>query len=145
MTKRFDREAREPWLAETPPPADADAGTELERSELLTRLERQAAESGRLEGRVQMLERALKNEARRRLGETLQRERRAAEALHHRAERNRAAHASATEELERVRRAFAVCEQQLQMSWARVTQVEQQLAWQQRSLWRKLLRRRPVT
>jgi hypothetical protein len=29
------------------------------------------------------------------------------------------------------------------MAWARVTQVEQQLAWQQRSLWRKLLRRRP--
>jgi hypothetical protein len=142
--KRFSREAGEPWLAEAPP-ADAAVDAELEPSELLTRLERHAAESGRLKGRVQTLERALKSEreARRRLGETLQRERRAAKALHERAELGREAAASATEELERVRQAFALSEQQLKVSWARLMQAELQLAISERSLWRRLLRRPP--
>jgi chromosome segregation ATPase len=142
--KRFSREAGEPWLAEAPP-ADAAVDAELEPSELLTRLERHAAESGRLKGRVQTLERALKTErdARRRLGETLQRERGAAKALHERAERGREAATEATEELERLRHAFAVSEQQLQISWSRLMQAEQQLALRERSLWRKLLRRPP--
>jgi chromosome segregation ATPase len=140
--ERFNREAGKPRLAEAPAP-DQAVDTELEPSELLTRLERQAAESGRLDGRVQTLERALKAErdARRRIGETLQRERRAAEALHERAERDRAAHAATAEELERARQAFAVYEQQLQMSWARVMEVEQQLALNERSFWDRLLRR----
>jgi hypothetical protein len=142
--ERFKREAGKPRLAEAPAP-DQTVDAELEPSELLTRLERQAAESGRLDGRVQTLERALKAErdARRRIGETLQRERRAAEALHERAERDRAEHAATAEELERVRQAFAASEQQLQMSWARLMQAEQQLAWMGRSLWRRLLRRPP--
>jgi hypothetical protein len=143
-TERFNREAGKPRLAEAPP-ADSAADAELDPGALLTRLEKQAAESGRLEGRVQTLERALKTEreARRRLGETLQRERRAAKALHERAELGREAAASATEELERVRQAFALSEQQLKVSWARLMQAELQLAISERSLWRRLLRRPP--
>ncbi len=140
--ERFNREAGKPWLAAAPP-ADSALDTELEASELLTRLERQAAESGRLEGQTQTLERALKAErdARRRLGETLKRERRAAKALHDRAEHERAARTAAEEELERVRQGFAISEQQLQMSWARLMQAEQELAVRERPLWRRLLRR----
>jgi hypothetical protein len=142
--ERFNREAGKPRLAEAPPP-DSAVDTELEPSELLTRLERQAAESGRLDGRVETLEKALKAErdARRRLGETLQRERRAAKALHDRAEHDRAGRTAAEEELGRVRQAFAVSEQQLQISWTRLMQAEQELALRQRSLWRRLLRRPP--
>jgi hypothetical protein len=141
--ERFNRDAGKPQLAEAP--ADPAADAELQPSALLTRLEKHAAESGRLEGRVQTLERALKTErdARRRLAEVLQRERRAAKALHERAERDRAAHASAADELERIQQAFAVSEQQLQMSWARLMQAEQRLALKERSLWRRLLRRPP--
>ena len=140
--ERFNREAGKPRLAEAPL-ADSALDTELEPSELLTRLERQAAESGRLDGQAQTLERALKSErdARRRLGETLKRERRAAKALHDRAEHDRAARATAESELERVRQGFAVAEQQLQVSLARLMHVEQQLALRERSVWRKLLRR----
>lgn len=143
--ERFNREAGKPWLAEAPP-ADSPVETELETSELLTRLERQAAESGRLDGRVQTLERAFKAErdARRRLGETLQRERKAAKALHERAEREQAAHAAAGEEIERLRHAVTASEQQLQLMWTRLMQAEQQLAWKERALWRKLLRRPPA-
>ncbi len=128
--ERFSREAGKPRLAEAPP-ADSAIDTEVEASELLTRLERQAAESGRLEGRTQTLEEALKAErdARRRLGETLKRERKAAKALHDRAEHDRAARAQS--------------EQQLQMAWARLMQAEQELALRARPLWRKLLRRPP--
>ena len=142
--ERFNREAGTPRLAEAPP-ADSPVETELETSELLTRLERQAAESGRLDGRVQTLERALRTErdARRRLGETLQRERKAAAALHERAQHAQAAHESATEELERLRQVIAATEQQMQLMWTRVMQAEQQLALKERSLWRKLLRRPP--
>jgi hypothetical protein len=142
--ERFNREAGKPWLAEAPP-ADAPADTELAPGELLTRLERQAAESGRLDGRVQTLERAVKSEreARRRLGETLQRERKAAKALHDRAQHERAGRAAAEAELERVQQGLAVSEQQLQMSWARLMQAEHQLALTERSLWRKLLGRSP--
>jgi hypothetical protein len=142
--ERFNREGGKPWLAEAPQ-ADSAVDTEIEASELLTRLERQAAESGRLEGHTQTLERALKAErdARRRLAETVKRERRAAKALHDRAEHDRAARATAEEELERVRHGFAVSEQQLQMSWARLMHAEQELALRARPLWRKLLRRPP--
>jgi hypothetical protein len=142
--ERFNREANKPWLAEAPP-ADSVVDTEVEASELLTRLERQAAESGRLEGQTQTLERALKaeREARRRIAETLKRERRAAKALHDRAEHDRAARAKSEEELERVRQGFALSEQQLQLSWARLMQAEQELARNARPLWRKLVRRPP--
>jgi hypothetical protein len=143
--ERFNREAGKPRLAAAPS-AESAAQAEFQASELLSRLEKHAAESGRLEGRVQTLERALKSErhARRRLTEVLQRERRAARALHERAERDREAQASTAEELERIQRAFAASEQQLQMSWARLMHAEQQLAVTERSLWRRLLRRPPT-
>ena len=143
--ERFTREAGKPRLAEAPPADSAEA--ELETSELLTRLERHAAESGRLEGRVQTLERALKaeREARRRLGETLQRERSAALVVHERGERDRVALAAASEELERMRDALAISEQQVRRSPGRGSaQAEHDLAWKNRSRWRKLLRRPPV-
>jgi chromosome segregation ATPase len=145
--ERFNREAGKPWLAEAPP-ADAAVDTEIEPSELLTRLERQAAESGRLEGRVQTLERELEDarEARRRLVETLKRERKAAKALHERAERAeraRAAHGSAAEELEQLRDRKAVSEQQLKLIWAQLEYAEQQLTAHERPLWRRLFRRPP--
>jgi hypothetical protein len=143
--ERFNREAGKPLLAEAPL-ADSAVETEIDPAELLTRLERQAAESGRLEGRVQTLERALKAErdARRRLAERLKRERSAAAAIHERAQRDAAALASAAEELERLRQVIAVSEQQVQVSWTRLLEAEQQLASKQRSLWRKLLRRPPT-
>jgi hypothetical protein len=143
--ERFNREAGKPWLAEAPP-AESAVDTQVEDSDLLTRLERQAAESGRLEGRAETLERALKAErdARRRLGETLKRERKAAKALHDRAEHDRAARTAAEEELERVRQGFATSEQQLRVSWARLMQAEQELALRMRPVWRKLLRRPPA-
>jgi hypothetical protein len=139
--ERFNREGGKPRLAEAPP-ADLAVDTEVEASEILTRLEQQAAESGRLEGKAQTLERALKAErdARRRLAETLKRERRAAKALHDRAEHDRAARAAAEEELERVRHGFSLSEQQLQASWARLMQAEQALAERARPFWRRLLR-----
>jgi hypothetical protein len=144
-SERFDREARHPRLAEVPLsdlPQDADAP---EASDLLTRLERQAAESGRLDGRVQTLERTLRSErdARRRLTDRLKQERRAAEALYERASRQAAEHADAAEELTRLRQAVAAAEEQMQMTWVRLSHAEQQLAWKQRPLWRKILRRPP--
>jgi hypothetical protein len=140
--ERFNREGGKPRLAEAPP-ADLAVDTEIEASEILTRLEQQAAESGRLEGQAQTLERALKAErdARRRRAETLKRERRAAKALHDRAAHDRAARAAAEEELERVRHGFSLSEQQLQTSWARLMRAERELALWARPLWRKLLRR----
>ena len=147
--ERFNREAGKPQLAEAPPgnsPVDTEIDTEIDPAELLMRLERQAAESGRLEARIQALEEALKAErgARRRLADRLKRERDAAAAIHERAERDAAELSSATEELERLRHAIAVDDQQVQMSWARLMEAEQQLAWKERSPWRKLLRRPPA-
>lgn len=135
--QRFRRDPSLPRLAEAP---SAEA-REDDLAGLLDRLEQQAAESGRLEGQVSALERALKSEreARRRLGKTLQRERAAAFAIHQRAERDRAELASATEELERLREALAGVERQLQMSWAQLAQAEQQLAGSDRPRWRKLI------
>jgi chromosome segregation ATPase len=123
--ERFNREAGKPRLAEAPR-ADSALDTEVETSELLTRLERQAAESGRLEGQAETLERAAK-------------------ALHDRAEHDRAARATAEEELERARHGFSVSEQQLQMSWARLMQAEEELARRDRPLWRRLLRQPPAS
>ena len=145
-SERFDRESRRTTLAEVPAgvglPRDTD---EPDASDLLTRLERQAAESGRLEGRVQTLERALRSErdARRRVTEKLKQERRAAQVVHERASRQAAEHAGAAEELERLRQAVSAAEQQMQMTWARLSQAEQLLAWKDRSLWRRMFRRPP--
>ena len=142
--ERFSREASKPLLAEAPH-TDSVVDTAVEASDLLTRLERQAAESGRLEGQTQTLERALtaEREARRRLAETLKRERRAAKALHDRAQRAETAHEGATEELERMRQVIAASEQEMRFTRARMIQVEQALALKERSVWRKLLRRPP--
>jgi chromosome segregation ATPase len=126
---------------------------EPDTSDLLERLERQAAESGRLEGRVDALENALRTErdARRRLAATLKRERAAAVALHHRAEQAEAraeqaeaASAAQAEELGRLREAIAVAEQQVQAAWAQCADAENRLAWKSRPLWRKALRRPPA-
>jgi chromosome segregation ATPase len=142
--ERFSREGGKPRLAEASH-ADSAVDTEVEVAELLTRLEHHAAESGRLEGHAQTLERALETErdGRRRLAATLKRERKAAKALHDRAEHDRAARAAAEEDLARVRQAFTACEQQLQTSWARLIRAEQELAVRTRPLWRKLLFRTP--
>jgi hypothetical protein len=122
---------------------DIDVGPDP--SELLGRLEAQAAESGRLEGRVQALEDAVRTErdARRRLAATLKRERKAAEALHQRAQRAEAAWAEQTEELERLRQAAALTEQQTQVIWMQLSDAERQLDWKSRPFWRRFLRQPP--
>ena len=129
-----------------PPSMEVVRAIESEPSELLERLERQAAESGRLEGHVQTLESAVRRErdARRRLAETLKRERKAAETLHARAEQAEAASAAQAAELERLREAVALAEQQLQAIWAQFTDTERRLALKQRPFWRRLLRRPPA-
>lgn len=127
-----------------PPSMEVVRSIEPEASELLERLERQAAESGRLEGRVESLESALRREreARRRLADTLKRERTAAEALHARAEQSEAASAAQAAEIEHLRRAVALAEQQLQ---AMLTQVgDAQVAMEARPRWRKLMHRPPA-
>jgi len=122
-----------------------DVDVEPQPSELLGRLERQAAESGRLVGRVEALEEALQTErdARRRLAATLKRERKAAEALHARAQRAEAAEAAQAEELERLREAAAVTAQQTQLIWMQLSEAERQLDWKSRPFWRRMLRKPP--
>ncbi len=120
---------------------------EMEDStELLGRLERQAAESGRLEGRVQILEDALETErdARRRLAATLKRERKAAEALHVRAELAEASSATQAEELERLRQAVVLADQSAQVIRIQLAETQRELALSTRPAWRKLLRRPPA-
>jgi len=122
-----------------------DVDVEPQPSELLGRLERQAAESGRLLARVEALEEALQTErdARRRLAATLKRERKAAEALHARAQRAEAAEAAQAEELERLREAAAVTAQQTQLIWMQLSEAERQLDWKSRPFWRRILRQPP--
>ncbi len=142
--QRFSREGAQPRLAEVPIAEDRDAATDI--SDLLSRLERQASESGRLVGHVESLEQALETEreARRRLAATLKRERKAAAAIHARAEQAEAAAASQAEELERLRQALTVAEQQAQVSWMQLAEAERQLAARPaRSRWRRFLRREP--
>ena len=127
-----------------PPSMEVVRSIEPEASELLERLERQAAESGRLEGRVESLEGALRRErvARRRLADTLKRERTAAESLHARAEQAEAENTAQAAEIERLREAVTLAEQQLQ---AMLTHVgDAQVAMEARPRWRKLLHRPPV-
>lgn len=140
---RFSRESRTPRLVAARAEGAPDA--ELEAFEVLSRLEHQAAESGRLEGRVQMLERSLKAErdARRRLADRMRRERAAAEAIYERAQRAEAAHALAAEEVQRLADAASRAEQQTQLTWAQLAATEHALALKTRPVWRKLLRRPP--
>lgn len=144
----FVREPGKPRLAEAPASEEAHVAVagDADVADVLSRLEHQAAESGRLTARVEALEQALRREreARRRLADTLQRERRAAEALNERALRAEAAHASAAEELERLRQGAAGADEQLQLAWSRLAKLEPEFAWKRRPLWRKLLRRPPA-
>jgi chromosome segregation ATPase len=147
MSERFSREAAKPRLAEARPEDVTPTGDEV--AGLLDRLQQQAAEAGRLSGRVQDLEKALRaeREARRRVLDTLKRERRAAAAIKDRAERierDAAGYAEVVAELEELRESAAVLEQQVQITWAQLLEGERQLALERRPLWRKLLGRRPA-
>ena len=124
----------------------APAAANHDAPELLDRLERQAMEIGRLEGRVRSLERALvaERDARRKLASTLEQKRRAAATISARANRNRGSSAAAEDELERLRRTAAAAEEQVQLTWAQLASAERRLAWKERPLWRKLLRRPPA-
>jgi predicted nucleic acid-binding Zn-ribbon protein len=117
----------------------------IDPAEVLSRLEHHVAEAGRLHGRLDVVEETLERErtARRKLLGTLKRERRVAEALKSRAERAEEARDAATDELEQSRKLAAAAQHQLQMTWSRVADLETALAWEQRPLWRKLLRRPP--
>jgi hypothetical protein len=139
MEARQGTEERFIRLAEEP-----DA-LELAPIELLARLEAQAAENGRLEAKVESLERTTRAErdGRRRLGETLKRERKAAEVIHQRAEHYRAAHAEAVQELERVREGASVTELHVEQAWSRLAEAERRLAAHERGFWRRLLRLPP--
>lgn len=118
---------------------------ELDPTELLARLEAQAAENGRLEAQIEALESAAgaERDARRRLADTLKKERKAAAEIHERAERHMKAHAAAAEEIERLRQSVAVSELHVQQAWARLADAEGRAAWNGRAFWRKLLRRPP--
>ena len=122
--------------------AEAPALT-IDPADVLSRLEQHVAEAGRLHGRLDVVEETLERErtARRKLLQTLKSERRVAEALKSRAERAEEARDSATEELEETRKLAAAAQHQL--TWTRVADLETALAWEQRPLWRKLLRRPP--
>ena len=138
-----------PFAMEVPQGSERRLGAvevEPEAPELLNRLERQAEESGRLNGRVQTLEEALRSErdAHRRVTEMLTRERTAAEAIHARVEQAEAARAGQAEELERLRQAVVLAEQQVQMMSMQLADAERQLALKSRPVWRKLLRRPPA-
>ena len=133
--KRFDRrDGGKPVLAEAPP-VDGGESLELDAAVLLTRLEDQAAENGRLEAKVDALEEKARAErdARRRLAGTLKRAREAAAALHERAEHHRAAHEAALEELERAR----------EEAWSRLADAQRPVATHELGFWRSLFRRPP--
>jgi chromosome segregation ATPase len=136
--QRFAREDGQPRLAEAP-----RATTEVDVAELLERLEQQAAENGRLQARVEALERAAgaHRDARRRLTETLKRERKAAAAIHERAEQTREAHAAATAELEHLRERATLTELQMQQAWSQLADAERRLAEHERGAFTKLFRR----
>src|SRR4051812_37802143 len=118
--------------------ADATDATELETTDLLGRLEAQAEENGRLQAKAESFERVARTErdARRRLADTLKRERRAAEAIHTRAERADAALAAQAAEVERLEQSVALAEHHKQMIWMQLTEAERQLALKSRSAWR---------
>jgi hypothetical protein len=142
---RFAREGGKPRLAEASRPEGSEA-LELDVAELLNRLETQAGENGRLEARVQALERAAgaERDARRRLVDTLKRERKAAAAIHERAEHERQAHAAAAEELARIREGASVTELHVQQAWSRLAEAERRLAGYERGFWSRLFRRSPL-
>jgi chromosome segregation ATPase len=141
--QRFARESGGPRLAEAPAPLD-DA-VAADPAQVLDRLEHYVEEAGRLRGRLDAIEEELERErkARRRLIDTLKLERRLARGLKERADRAEDARDTAVAELEQTRERATAAEQQLRLSWSRVAELESTLAWKQRPLWRKLLRRAP--
>src|SRR5215208_6046808 len=96
---------------------DAPDAIELETTDLLARLEAQAEENGRLTEKAQSFERVARaeREARRRLADTLRRERSAAEALHARLQEAEAGQAAQAEQAKRVEQALGLLEQQKQV------------------------------
>jgi hypothetical protein len=140
---RFSRDAGTARLAEAPRGEPAAEAAAVDVAELLDRLEAQAEENGRLTARVDALERAARAErdARRRLGETLKRERSAAAAIHERFEAERDAHAAAAEELGRLRQGATVTDLHVQQTWARLAEAERRLASRERGFWQRLLGR----
>jgi chromosome segregation ATPase len=125
--------------------ADAPDAIELDTNDLLGRLEAQAEENGRLRARAESFERVARTErdARRRMSDTLKRERRAAEALHARAEAGRAEREAMGQELERLRETATLNQLQVEQAWARLAEAERRLAHHERGIWRRLLRRGP--
>jgi hypothetical protein len=125
--------------------ADAPEAIEVEATDLLGRLEAQAEENGRLREQVESLDRVARAErdTRRRLADTLKRERRAAEGLHERAERERAEREVMAEELERLRESASLNQVQVEQAWSRLSEADRRLADHGRGFWRRLLRRPP--
>jgi DNA repair exonuclease SbcCD ATPase subunit len=125
--------------------ADAPDAVELDTTDLLARLEAQAEENGRLAEKAESFERVARAErdARRRLSDTLRREREAAEALHARLQEAEAGHAAQAEEAKRLAHSLKLVEQQKQMIWSQLTEVQGELALKSRPVWRKVLRRPP--
>jgi chromosome segregation ATPase len=125
--------------------ADAPEAIEFDPTDLLARLEAQAEENGRLRAHAESMERLARSErdARRRLAETLKRERRAAGAVHRRAERAEARQVAQAEEVERLSQVIALTEQQMQAIWTHLSIAERPLALPTVPLWRRLLRRPP--
>jgi hypothetical protein len=124
---------------------DAPEAIEVDTAHVLGRLEAQAEENGRLEAKAESFERVARAErdARRRLADTLKRERQAAEAIQARAEHAEAALAAQAEEVERLEQAIARAEEHRQMIWMQLTEVQRDLALKSRSVWHKLLGRPP--
>jgi hypothetical protein len=124
--------------------ADAPEAVESDTTHLMmARLEAQAEENGRLRAHADSMERVarLERDARRRLAETLKRERKAAEAVHHRAERAEALHAASVEEVERLGQALALTEQQMEAIWTHLSIAERPVDLARVPLWRRVLRR----
>lgn len=125
---------------------DALDEIELETAGLLSRLEAQAEQIGELRAKVDSLERVARGErdARRRLADTLKRERKAAEAVHARAETAEAALAEQAQEVGRLEQALSESEQYKHLIWSQLAETQAELALKSRPLWRKLLRRPPA-
>jgi hypothetical protein len=126
--------------------ADEPDATALETTDLLGRLEAQAEENGRLQAKAESFERVARAErdARRRLADTLKRERTAAEAIHARAEEAEAALAARAAEVERLEQSVSLAEQHKGMIVMQLAEAERQLALKSRSAWRRLLGRPPA-
>jgi hypothetical protein len=126
---------------------DAPEVIEVDTIELLGRLEAQAEENGRLRAHAESMERVARAErdGRRRMTDTLKRERRTAEALHERAERAEAELAAKTEQAAELERSLGISEQQNHALWAQLAEAGRELALRRRPLWRKLLRRPPAS